>query len=79
MTILARIRNSFPFRKADAVAATTLLPENVPTAELTAIKPRVELPEISKRMVKVAQRTDGFPNHRRRALYYESDFYATFH
>jgi hypothetical protein len=79
MTILARIRNSFPFRKAAAVAATTLLPENAPTAELTAIKPRVELPEISKRMIGVASRSDGLPNYRRRALFYEGDFYATFH
>lgn len=77
MTFLAKIRDSFRFRSA--VKPTALLPENAPTSELTAERPRVELPEISKRMVKVAQRTDGFPNHRRRALYYESDFYATFH
>jgi len=77
MTFLAKIRDSFRFKAA--VKPTAPLPENAPTSELTAEKPRVELPEISKRMVKVAQRTDGFPNHRRRALYYESDFYATFH
>lgn len=78
MTILARIRNSFSFRKVAAVA-TAVLPENAPTAELTAIKTRVELPEISKRMIGVASRSDGLPNYRRRALYYENDFYGRFH
>lgn len=77
MTFLAKIKDSLRFRRA--VKQTALLPENAPTAEFSVVKPRVDLPEIANRMVGVAQRTDGFPNHRRRALFYENDFYARFH
>lgn len=81
MPIFARIRNSFPFRKASAV-----LLENAPTAELTAEKPRVEVaervefPPIIHRMVRVEMHPNRrHRNNRREALMFENDFYATFH
>jgi len=75
-TISQKIRNSLRFKKNQTVAETRPLIENAPTAELTTVE-RIALPSIAARMVRI-ESNPGHPNYRRRALFYENDFYSRF-
>lgn len=74
---LTKIRNSLRLRKRQPVQATRpFVSADAPTTELSAVE-RIELPRIAGRMVRIAS-NPAAPNQRRRALFYEQEFYSQF-
>lgn len=75
MTLSQRIKNSLRFSRK-TVAVTAVFPSaDAPTKPLA----KVELPAVGARMVRVAiSANPKQPNQRRRALFYEGDFYRQF-